>query len=182
MTINLTTSQAWGAVLSGVLLLAGASAQAGDASSSQAQEEVLTTPGAPVQAATPATAAEHDWHPFSSNAARIYMADVQTIVVEGDVSRVSVAKPPLQGEPGDYTHAVEVVEFRCSARESRSTTEIQYGPDGAETERYDDATAWEPYRQESRDGFLANLVCGEERSSNNVPSVKAWVDAGRKGG
>lgn len=179
MTINLTTSQAWGAVLSGVLLLAGP-AQAGGASSSQAQEEVLTTPGAPAPAVPAGPRAEHDWHPFSSNAARIYMADVQTIVIEGDVRRVQVAKPPLQGEPGDYSHSVETVEFRCGAKESRSTTEIQYGPDGAETERYEDPTAWEPYRPESRDGYLANLVCDTERSANNVPSVKAWVDAGRK--
>lgn len=166
------------ALAAGMLVVAPALAQTTPAD--QGPVEVLTTPGAPAPAAPAGPRAEHDWHPFSSNSMRIYMADVQTIVVEGDVSRVSVAKPPLQGAPGDYSHAVEVVEFRCGAKESRSTTEIQYGPDGTETERYDDPTAWEPYRPESRDGYLANLVCDTERSPNSVPSVKAWVDAGRK--
>lgn len=178
MTINLKTSPAWASVLLGATMLTGGPAHAGGYA--VAQEEVLTSPGAAVPAPTPGGRAEHDWHPFSSNSARIYMADVQTIVVEGDVSRVQVAKPPLQGEPGDYSHAVEVVEFRCGAKESRSTTEIQYGADGAETERYEDATTWEPYQPNSRDGFLAALVCNTERSLNNVPSIKAWVDAGRK--
>ena len=177
MTINRGRSSTWAAaVLLGGLALCGGVAQAQNTPSAPPAEEVLAAPGAP------APAAEHDWHPFSSNAMRIYMADMQTVVTEGDVKRVQVAKPPLQGAPGDYSHAVEVVEFRCAAKESRSTTEIQYGPDGKETERYDDPTAWEPYRAESRDGYLANLVCGDERSSINVPSIKAWVDAGRKTG
>lgn len=161
------------------LMMGAAPVLAQTSPASQGPVEVLGAPGAAQGAATGST---HDWHPFSSNVARIYMADVQTIAVEGGVSRVSVAKAPLRGEPGDYSYTVEVVEFRCAAKESRSTTEIQYGPDGAETERYDDATAWEAYRRDSRDGYLANLVCGDERSANNVPSIKAWVDAGRKGG
>ncbi len=166
------------AVLATSLIMGMGSALAQTAPA-QAPVEVPAGSGA---AQTATTGAEHDWHPFSSNAARIYMADVRNIVVEDGVSRVSVAKPPLHGAPGDYSHAVEVVEFRCATKESRSTTEIQYGPDGAETERYDDPTAWESYRPDTRDGYLANLVCGDERSSNNVPSIKTWVDAGRKGG
>lgn len=177
MTIRRTAVLAMAA---GMLVAGTALAQTAPAD--QGPVEVLNTPGSQPAPNPVAPGAEHDWHPFSSNAMRVYMADVQTIVIDGDVRRVQVAKPPLQGAPGDYSHAVEVVEFRCDAKQSRSTTEIQYGPDGTETERYDDPTAWEPYRPESRDGYLSNLVCGDERSSNNVPSVKAWVDAGRKAG
>ncbi|MGQ3113683.1 MAG: hypothetical protein ACT6RD_14460, partial [Brevundimonas sp.] len=119
MTISRTAVLAMAA---GMLVAGTALAQTAPAD--QGPVEVLNTPGSQPAPNPVAPGAEHDWHPFSSNAMRVYMADVQTIVIDGDVRRVQVAKPPLQGAPGDYSHAVEVVEFRCDAKQSRSTTEI----------------------------------------------------------
>ena len=121
-----------------------------------------------------------DWHPFSRSTARIYMADMKSIVVEGDVQRVTLAILPLQGAAGDYTHNEEVVEFRCGAQQSRSTTSIEYGASGAEEARYNDASTWDAYTPNGRDGFLAGLVCDGNRANPPTwPSVKAWIDAGR---
>lgn len=124
---------------------------------------------------------EQDWHPFSRSAVRIYMADVKSLTLEGDVTRVTVAKPPLQGEAGDYSRAEEVVEFKCGAKQSRSTTETEYGPDGVRIDQYEDPSPWEPYGETSRDAFLAAIVCdGERAPAPTWPSIRAWVDAGRK--
>ena len=46
--------------------------------------------------ATPAAA--ETWHAFSRSANSAYMADVDSIVVEGEVTRVSLAIVPLRGE------------------------------------------------------------------------------------
>ena len=124
---------------------------------------------------------EQDWHPFSRSALRIYMADVKGISTVGDVTRVSVAKPPLQGAAGDYSYAEEVVEFKCALKQSRSTTETEYGPDGTLVDQYEDPSPWEAYSETSRDAFLANVVCNGERAPPPTwPSIRAWVDAGRR--
>lgn len=134
-------------------------------------------------AATPVETLDgaQDWHPFSRSTVRIYMADVKSLTVEGDITRVTIAKPPLQGAPGDYSHAREVVEFRCADKQSRSTTETEYGPDGAPGDRYEDPSPWDAYSDSSRDGFLAGIVCdGERAPAPTWPTIMAWVDAGRK--
>lgn len=138
-----------------------------------------------LQAAPPAAvedlAVEQDWHPFSRSTVRIFMADVKGFTTIGDVTRVNVAKPPLQGEAGDYSHAVEVVEFRCAIKQSRSTTEIEYGPDGALVDQYEDPSPWESYTDTSRDAYLAGVVCdGQRAPAPTWPSIRAWVDNGRR--
>ncbi|MGA0545343.1 hypothetical protein ACO2Q1_08720 [Brevundimonas sp. VNH65] len=122
-----------------------------------------------------------DWHPFSRSAVRLYMAEMKGMVTEGDVHRVTLAVVPLQGEAGDYSHSEEIVEFRCAAKESRSVAAMDFGADGVQTDRYDDASSWEAYNPNGRDGFLAGLVCDGNRANPPTwPSIKAWVDAGRK--
>lgn len=122
-----------------------------------------------------------DWHPFSRSAVRIYMADMMSIVAEGDVQRVTLAVLPLEGAAGDYTHNEEVVEFRCASQQSRSTASIEFGADGSQEARYDDASEWEAYNPNGRDGFLSGLICeGNRAPPPTWPSIKAWVDAGRK--
>lgn len=122
-----------------------------------------------------------DWHPFSRSAVRIYMADMKGLTTEGDVQRVTLAVLPVQGAPGDYSHNEEIVEFRCAAKESRSIASLEFGADGALTDRYDDASSWETYSPNGRDGFLAGLVCDGDRANPPTwPSIRAWVDGGRK--
>lgn len=122
-----------------------------------------------------------EWHPFSRSAVRIYMADIKGLAATGDVSRVTIAVVPLEGAAGDYTHAEEIVEFRCAAKQSRSVAALEFGADGAQSDRYDDASDWEAYSPNGRDGFLAGLVCDGNRASPPLwPSIKAFIDAGRK--
>ncbi len=139
------------------------------------------TAGASVAQEVIALEGAQDWHPFSRSAVRIYMADMKSIAAEGDVQRVTLAVLPLDGAAGDYTHNEEVVEFRCASKQSRSTASIEYGANGAQEARYDDASEWEAYNPNGRDGFLAGLVCeGNRAPPPTWPSIKAWVDAGRK--
>jgi len=140
-------------------------------------QDMQTSPSAPVESLP----VEQDWHPFSRSSIRIYMADVKSIATMEDVTRVSVAKPSLQGQPGDYSYAVEVVEFKCAIKHSRSTTETEFGPEGTQIDQYEDPSPWEPYSITSRDAFLASVVCDGERAPPPTwPSIKAWVDAGRR--
>lgn len=128
-----------------------------------------------------ALAVEQDWHPFSRSTVRIFMANVNGLTTVGDVTRVTVAKPPFEGAPGDYSYAEEVVEFKCALRQSRSTTETEYGPDGTQIDQYEDPSPWEAYSATSRDAYLAGVVCdGERAPAPTWPSIRAWIDAGRR--
>lgn len=122
-----------------------------------------------------------DWHPFSRSAVRIYMAEMKGMTTQGDVRRVTLAVLPVQGAAGDYSHNEEVVEFRCATKQSRSVASMEFGPDGALTDRYDDASDWDTYSPNGRDGFLSGLVCdGNVANPPTWPSIRAWVDGGRK--
>jgi hypothetical protein len=156
--MNIGSKAAGAALFAATLLLAGGAS---------AQDEVLD--------------GGQDWHPFSRSATRIYMADMKSMVADGDVSRVTLAVLPVQADAGDYTHNEEVVEFRCGPKQSRSTVTIEYGADGAVAARYDDVSEWDAYNPNGRDGFLAGLVCDGNRANPPTwPSIKAWVDGGRR--
>jgi hypothetical protein len=148
----------------------------------------LTAGGtAMAQDATPAAAAPaqattltEDWNPFSRSAVKVYMANVNGFVTTGDVVSVTVAKVPLDGRPGDYSYAADQIEMRCSAKQSRLAYSIEYGPNGVQTDRFDDPEEWAPYAPETRDAYLAQLVCDGDRASPPTwPSIKAFIDAGR---
>ncbi len=147
---------------------------------------VLTAAGgALAQTAAPAAqvetlnAAAEDWNPFSRSAVKIYMTDANAFATTGDVTRVKVARVPLDSPAGDLSYAVDDVEMRCAAKQSRTVVTTEYGADGAQTDRYDTGEDWGPFTAESRDGYLAQIVCDGDRASKTWPSIKAFVDAGR---
>jgi hypothetical protein len=130
-------------------------------------------------AATPALA--EDWHPFSRSAATIYFADVDSIVLEGEVTSVRVGIVSRTGAPGDYTHIVDQVAYRCAAGQVRTVLSTDYESDGAEGENYESAdAAWEDVVPNSYLEFLKEIACDGGRSTATTwPSIKAFVDAGR---
>jgi hypothetical protein len=158
-----------------IATLAACLTAAGNAIAQTAPEPAPAT-AAPAQTAP----AGEDWNPFSRSTAKVYMADVNGFVTTGDVISVRVAKVSLTGAPGDYSYAVDQIEMRCAAKQSRLVFSIEYGPDGVQTDRFDDPEEWAPYAPETRDAYLSQLVCDGDRASPPTwPSVKAFIDAGR---
>jgi len=125
---------------------------------------------------TPAT---EDWNPFSRSAVKVYMADVNSFIQTGNVIGARVAKVPLGAQPGDYGYATDQIEVRCSTKQSRLVFSIEYGPDGVQTDRFDEPEEWATYAPETRDAYLAQLVCDGDRTTTSWPSIKAFIDAGR---
>lgn len=130
-------------------------------------------------AATPAAA--ENWHPFSRSQNNVFMADVDSIVANGDITTVHVATAPRTGTPGDYSHSVETYEIQCATGKWRTAGVIEYGPDGAEADRYpEEGAAWEDVRPNTSPQFLNDIVCkGTRAQPPTWPNIKAFVDAGR---
>lgn len=130
--------------------------------------------------ATPAAA--ESWHAFSRSANSAYMADVDSIVVEGDITRIQLAIVPLRGEAGDFSHTSDTYEFRCGPKQWRSPMSIEFGPDGEEAGRYPDTGDWSPARDGTIPGILKEIACDGVRANPPFwPTVRAFVDAGRSG-
>lgn len=128
--------------------------------------------------ATPASA--ESWHAFSRSANSAYMADVDSIVVEGDITRIQLAIVALRGEPGDFSHTSDTYEIRCESREWRSPVSIEYGPDGEEVDRYPDDGDWTPARPGTVPGILKEIACDGVRANPPFwPTIRAFVEAGR---
>lgn len=129
--------------------------------------------------ATPAMA--EDWHIYSRSQTSIFMAEVDSIRTAGDVTSMLVGRAPRQGDAGDYSHTTEMYEFRCTPKQWRTAGQVEYGPDGAELERYpEEGAAWEPARANSIPDQLREIACeGARANPPSWPNVKAWVDAGR---
>ena len=130
-------------------------------------------------AATPAAA--ESWHPFSRSPNNVFMADVDSIAVNGDVTSVQVATTPRTGTPGDYSYSVETYEIQCATGQWRTAGVVEYGPDGAEAGRYPEAGAtWEAVRPNTSPEFLNNIVCKGSRAQPPIwPTIKEFIDAGR---
>ncbi|NBW09475.1 MAG: hypothetical protein EBR82_15775 [Caulobacteraceae bacterium] len=130
--------------------------------------------------ATQAAPAGEDWNPFSRSAVKIYMTDVNSFTTAGDITHAKVARVPLDAAAGDHSYAVDEIEMRCAAKQSRTVTTTEYGPDGVQSDRYDTGEDWGPYAAESRDGYLSQIVCDGDRANPPTwPSIKAFIDAGR---
>ena len=128
--------------------------------------------------ATPAAA--ETWHAFSRSANSAYMADVDAIVVEGDITRITLAIVPLRGEPDDFSHTVDTYEFRCGAKQWRSPVSIEYGPDGAEAARYPDDSDWLNARDGTVPGILKEIACDGVRANPPTwPTIRSFIEAGR---
>ncbi|MGZ9113953.1 MAG: surface-adhesin E family protein [Brevundimonas sp.] len=132
-----------------------------------------------VGAAAPAAA--ESWHPFSRSPNNVFMADVDSIAVNGDITTVRVVTAPRRGEPGDYSHSIETYEIKCATGEWRTAGVVEYGPNGVEADRYpEEGAAWEPVRPNTSPEFLNNIACKGSRAQPPVwATIKEFVDAGR---
>lgn len=127
------------------------------------------------------SAAAEDWNSYSRSANNVFMADVHSIAVVGDVTRIQVAMVPLRGEPGDYSHSIESYEFECGRNRWRSVGVVEHGPDGAELEQYpEDGAEWESVRSNTMPDYLKQIACDGSRAEPPTwPSIRAFIDAGR---
>jgi hypothetical protein len=127
-------------------------------------------------------AAAENWHKFSYSGTTAYLADVDSIGPAGDATGIRVAKVPLAGAAGNYSYSVDQFTIRCNAREVRSVLSIDYGPDGTETERFDDPESpWDEVVRDSYLDFLKDIACDGVRSTEGSwPSIAAFVDGGRR--
>ncbi|MFK0297953.1 surface-adhesin E family protein [Brevundimonas sp. NPDC090276] len=126
-----------------------------------------------------ATAAE-EWNGVSSSARFAYLADISSISTVGDDTTVNVARVPVQGTAGDYSHKIDAYAFRCSANQARITEEAQFGPDGAVTDRFPDPeAAWEDVPADSLVAYIRGVACESMRSDRTSPSIQAFIDGGR---
>ena len=126
-------------------------------------------------------AAAETWQAFSRSAANAFMADVDSITTEGDITSIKVATVPRQGESGDLSHSTETYQFRCSADQWRTAGVVELGPDGSEAARYpEEGSPWEPLRQNTMPNYLKEIACdGARATPPHWPSIQAFIEAGR---
>lgn len=127
-------------------------------------------------------AAAESWHPYSRSPNNVFMADVDSIAVNGEITTVRVATAPRTGDAGDYSHTVETYEFQCGARSKwRTAGLVEYGPDGAEIGNYpEDGATWEDVRPNTSPDYLEQIACDGSRAQPPIfATIKDFVDAGR---
>jgi hypothetical protein len=126
-------------------------------------------------------AAAETWQVHSRSANNAFMADVDGIATEGEITSIRVATVPRAGEAGDLSHSIEIYQFRCSARQWRTAGVIEFGPDGAEAGQYpEEDAAWEPLRPETMPNYLKEIACDGTRAvPPHWPTIQAFVEAGR---
>ena len=134
-----------------------------------------------VLAAIATPAAAESWHSFSRSQLNVFMADVDSIAANGEITTVRVATTPLTGDAGDYSHTVETYEIQCASGRWRTAGVVEYGPDGAEVDRYpEEGAAWETLLPNTSPDFLKQIACDGSRAQPPIwPTIKAFVDAGR---
>ncbi len=141
----------------------------------QAQDAAVARP-APV-------AGSEEWHSISRNSDRVYLANVGTMGQIDDVTTILVARVARKpASPTDYSYSADEYAYRCAANQVRPGVSVEYGPDGAETDRFEDGGDWETVRSGTLDEFVKQVACDGERANPPVfPSIKAFMDAGRGG-
>ncbi|HZV84024.1 MAG TPA: surface-adhesin E family protein [Brevundimonas sp.] len=142
--------------------------------------KILVTVLAVASLATPVLA--ETWHPFSRSQNNAFMADVDSIVVNGAITSIRVATASRRGEAGDFSHSVETYEFECGANRWRTAGVVEYGADGAEAETFPEPDgAWETARDNTMPMFLKQIACdGIRAQPPHWPTVKAFIEAGRQ--
>lgn len=142
---------------------------------------ILTAVLATAAVAFAGAASAEEWNAFSRNARLVYLADVSAIATVGDTTEVRVARVSTQTPAGDYSHKIDEYQFRCAASQARIVAETEYGPDGAQVERYPEADApWDDIRPNSLTAYIQPIVCeGARADGANSASIKAFVDGGR---
>ena len=126
-------------------------------------------------------AVAENWQPYSRSPNNAFMADVDGITTEGEITSMRVATVPLSGEAGDLSHSIETYQFRCPARRWRTAGVVEFGPDGAEIGQYpEEDAAWEPLRPDTMPNYLKEIACDGARAvPPHWPSIQAFVEAGR---
>ncbi|CAN7313783.1 surface-adhesin E family protein [Brevundimonas sp. LjRoot202] len=126
-------------------------------------------------------AAAETWQVYSRSVNNAFMADVDGILTEGDITSIRVATVPRAGETGDLSHSVETYQFRCAARQWRTAGVVELGPDGSEIGQYPEVdAAWEPLRPETMPHYLKEIACDRVRVvPPHWPTVQAFIEAGR---
>lgn len=160
------------AVAFGLGLIAAGAVQAQEAPNQAAPaQEVLT----------PAPAAGEDWNAVSRSTTRVYMVDAQSIKTNGDVTEVRLARVPLNPESAENkSWTLVAMEFRCRAKESRATSEIEHDEMGAAQEPFETGEAFSPYTADMLDAYVAAVVCdGDRAQPPTYSSIAAFMAAGR---
>lgn len=123
-----------------------------------------------------------EWNPFSSSARTAYLADVGSMSVLGDDTTIRIARVPVEGPAGDYSHKVGEMVLRCGAKQFRTVLELEYGPDGAELARYEEPEApWDDIPENGLGAYVKAIACDGERGTGaNSPSIQAFIDSGRR--
>jgi hypothetical protein len=132
-------------------------------------------------AVSASAASAEEWNAFSRNARLVYLVDIGAIYTVGDTTEFRVARVSLQTPAGDYSHKIDDYQVRCGAKQARIVAETEYGPDGAQVERYPEADApWDDIRPSGLSAFLQPIVCeGARAEGPNAASIKAFVDSER---
>jgi len=123
-------------------------------------------------------AAAEEWNAFSSSARVAYLADLSSISVLGDDTSINVARVALPATPGDYSHKVNEYAIRCATNQSRIVVYIEYGPDGAELDRYPETdVVWDTPAPNSLGALIKSIACDSVRAQGeNAASIKAYID------
>lgn len=162
-----------GAVVGLGLMATGAMAQdAPPPTDEPLQTEALTSP---------ATAAGGpQWRVFSESDAMLYLADMSSVVTDGENSSVTIARVRKTKPAGDFSHTVDAFAVRCEANETRAVTSTEVFEDGVESETYDTDEPWTPVEPRTFDHAVRDIACGVmEPGRDPFPSVKAYIEAGR---
>ena len=127
-------------------------------------------------------AAAEEWAGVSSSARYAYLADVASIATANAETTINLARVPVQGAAGDYSHKIDAYAFRCSAGQARVVQETQFGADGAVSDRFPDPDApWDDIPADSLVAYVKDIACDGLRSTDiKAASVQAFVDGGRK--
>ena len=127
------------------------------------------------------TASAQEWHSISRNAERVYLADVGGMGVVDDVTTIMVARVARRpASPTDFSYTADEYAYKCATNQVRPGASVEYGEDGAETNRFEDGGEWETVRPDTLDAFVKQVACDGERANPPVfPSIKAFMEAGR---
>lgn len=127
------------------------------------------------------TALAEEWHLVAQNASHAYIAEVSNLPVSEGVTTISVARTPrTRTNAENYSHRIRRMDVRCSSNEIHLVETIEFGPDGAETDRFAETEPWETAVRNSLDATLKAFACEGTRSTGSTfESIRAFMDQGR---
>ena len=119
------------------------------------------------------------WNAVSRSSQTVYLVEVNGIASEGGITRARLARVPTTGDAADLSHSITVVEIRCAANQSRSSTETLYGTDGQVEDVIEETYDWEQIAANSLDSYLKPIVCNGDRTTQTYRTVASFITAGR---